>query len=100
MTFEFDPKKQEAAIKSIEALCYHCEKHVDNCPVNVAVTELKQEYNEKNKRPEVNYRDFEFDAAKIKAAISTVEEMCWHCKEHSDECPIARAVTALQPYVK
>ena len=99
MTFEFDPKKQELAIKVIEDLCYHCEKHVDECPVNVALGELKQEYNTK-KRPNVNYENFDFDSQKARKAISAVEEMCYHCKDHTAECPIAKTTQILSHYAK
>jgi len=98
--FEFDAKKQDAAIKSIEDMCYHCDKHVDDCPVHVALGELKQEYGEKNKRPEVNYKDFDFDSKKVKIALKTVESMCWNCKEHTDECPITKVGEILKHYVE
>lgn len=97
MTFEFDKKKLDAAVRSIESMCYHCEKHSDECPIAVAIGELKQEYG-KNK-PKVDYH-FKFDSKKTRKAIATIESMCYHCKEHTDECPIARAVNILGHYIK
>ena len=99
MTFEFDKKKRIAAEKAIENLCYHCEKHSDDCRIAVALGELRQEYAEK-KRPEVNYNGFDFDANKSKEVLSKVEEMCWHCEKHSDDCPITKIAAILQHYAK
>lgn len=97
--FEFDEKKLNAAIKAVEAMCYHCEKHSDACPLAVAMGELKQQY-EGKKSPKVNYKDFDFDAKKVKKAIAEIEKMCYHCDKHTDECPIAKATSILQHYVK
>jgi len=96
---EFNKKKQDAAIAAIEDMCYHCEKHTDACPLAVAAGELRQDYTKSN-RPNVNYKDFTFDAKKINKAISKIEEMCLHCKEHTDDCPIVKAVQILEHYKK
>lgn len=96
---EFDEEKQKIAVKAIEDLCYHCKEHTDECPVNVALGELQQKY-EKSNRPIVKYDGFELDAGKVKVAIKAVEDMCYHCKEHTDDCPIAKTVGVLQHYVK
>jgi hypothetical protein len=96
--YEFDEKKQKAAISSIEKMCFQCEKHTDECPVSVALGELKQEHSE-GKRPNINYKDFELDSLKAKTAISKVEYMCLQCKEHTDECPIVKTTAILQHYV-
>ena len=99
MTFKFDARKQAAAVKAIEALCYHCKDHSDECPINVALGELQQKY-DKSSRPTVQYEGFEFDAKKVRKAISAVEAMCYHCKDHSYECPISRTTAILSKLEK
>ena len=37
-----------------------------------------------------------FDEKKVVNAIKAVEDMCLHCKEHSDECPIVQCVKILE----